>query len=47
MVGMADPPVFAVVIAIVETLAALAAFALIFGVLSNAAEPGPIGPRCR
>jgi uncharacterized membrane protein YphA (DoxX/SURF4 family) len=41
---MADPPVFAVVIAIVETLAALA---LIFGVLSNAAEPGPIGPRCR
>lgn len=37
MVGMANPPVFAVVIAIIETLAALA---LIFGVLSNAAFVG-------
>jgi uncharacterized membrane protein YphA (DoxX/SURF4 family) len=37
MVGMADPSVFAVVIAIIETLAALA---LIFGVLSNAAFVG-------
>ena len=37
MVGMASPPVTAVVIAIVETLAALA---LIFGVLSNAAFVG-------
>ena len=37
MVGMANPPVTAVVIAIIETLAALA---LIFGVLSNAAFVG-------
>ena len=37
MVGMANPPVFAMVIAIVETLTALA---LIFGVLSNAAFVG-------
>jgi uncharacterized membrane protein YphA (DoxX/SURF4 family) len=37
MVGMANPPVTAVVIAIIETLAALA---LVFGVLSNAAFVG-------
>jgi thiosulfate dehydrogenase [quinone] large subunit len=37
MVGMANPPVSALVIAIIETLAALA---LIFGVLSNAAFVG-------
>ena len=37
MIGMANPPVTAVVIAIIETLAALA---LIFGVLSNAAFVG-------
>jgi uncharacterized membrane protein YphA (DoxX/SURF4 family) len=37
MVGMANPPVTAVVIAIIETLAALA---LILGVLSNAAFIG-------
>jgi uncharacterized membrane protein YphA (DoxX/SURF4 family) len=37
IVGMANPPVTAAVIAIVETLAALA---LIFGVLSNAAFVG-------
>ena len=37
MVGMANPPVFAMGIAIIETLAALA---LIFGVLSNAAFIG-------
>jgi uncharacterized membrane protein YphA (DoxX/SURF4 family) len=37
MVGMANPPVFALVIAIIETLAALA---LIFGVLSNATFVG-------
>ena len=37
MIGTANPPVTAVVIAIIETLAALA---LIFGVLSNAAFVG-------
>jgi uncharacterized membrane protein YphA (DoxX/SURF4 family) len=37
MVGMANPPAFAMGIAIIETLAALA---LIFGVLSNAAFIG-------
>jgi uncharacterized membrane protein YphA (DoxX/SURF4 family) len=37
MLGMANPPVFAMGIAIIETLAALA---LIFGVLSNAAFIG-------
>jgi thiosulfate dehydrogenase [quinone] large subunit len=37
MIGMANPPVTALVIAIIETLAALA---LIFGVLSNAAFIG-------
>ena len=37
MVGMANPPVTAMVIAIIETLAALA---LVFGVLSNAAFVG-------